>query len=359
MNNLTLDENTRLYEPTTRRAGARAYSPGELVRFDERDGAVQAGAVLRVESIDPEGAFVRLRRRSGELIDWAPKSSVQVFAPVIGEVKRGTVLEWSNDRSDLGVQSGDLALVVGVDPAQGVTVRSKKNGETQLHLEPGAWHYAVTKDGVVGHLREASQHRLEPYRDVDPTPEKPTHDRPFDELARPYSLVTHGAPPPLDVFSNGDVVYFAASRDQRIPENHVFTVQGVREGRLRLVDGRELSGDPSTTRDVWWRPSERDEVRLYTPATALAAQDLIAWRRDDPTLLIKRGTYSEVLEVRPRQVVVTGVTSTPEVLPVDRGRWAARWHPQNESWRLDRIPARERIRDVATQTRPLGLALGL
>ena len=359
MNSLTLDESTRLYEPTARRLEARAYSRGELVRFKERDGAIPSGAVLRVESIDPEGAFVRLERRSGELIDWTPKASVEVFAPVLGEVKRGTVLEWSADRADLGVKSGDLALVVGVHPADGVTVRSHRNGETQLHLEPGAWHYAVTKDGIVGHLREATEHRLESYRDVDPAPDKPTHERPFDELARPYSLVTHGSPPPLEVFSNGDVVYFAASRDQRIPDNHVFTVQEVRDGRLRLVDGRDLGGEASTTRDVWWRPTLRDEVRLYTPATAVAAQDLIAWRRDDAALLVRRGSYSEVLEVRPRELVVTGVTSTPEVLPVDRARWAPRWHPENASWRLDRIPARERIRDGTRAVKSLGLAMGL
>lgn len=356
MSDLILDRWGTVFEETPRRPDARLYSPGELVRFLSSEERILPGTVLRVSGVKPEQNIVQLQRKSGVVLAWTPTRAVQVFSESSAEVKVGSVFEWRKDHQDHGVRAGDLARIVEVHPTRGVTVRAHKSGESVLALEPGVWHYAVDRDGVVGHLRARGEHRLEPYRDLDPVPEKASHDLAFDDLVKAFSLVTHGAPPPIDTYERGDLVYFAESRQTEIPDNHVFRVDLVDHvrGNLRLVQGRELSVNPEDAPDMTWQPRADDQVRVYKFARSIAAQDLVMWQRDDPKLLVRRGSFSEVVRVKPYNLVVTGFTSTPEVLHVDRDRWTAHFHPGNDAWRLRRGRGVERAREHVPA---LGLAI--
>ena len=69
------------------------------------------------------------------------------------------------------------------------------------------------------------------------------------------------------------------------------------------------------------------------------------WKRDDPKLLVRRGDYAEVLDVEPRGIALTGVTSTPEVLQFDRERWSPSFHRENETWHLSKIEGRNRVQE--------------
>lgn len=347
----------RLYSETKRQPDARLFAVGELVRFPEPEAKFAAGTVLRVAEIDGPNRVVHLRRKSGVTIGWAPTATTQVFSPSIGEIRRGTILEWISDQPEHGIERHDLARVVEVTPEAGVAIRSHKLGEVSLELDPGVWHYAINREAVVAHLRGTGTHRLESYRDHDPLPEAPTHQASFDQLAKPFSLTTHGCPPDLETLARGDLVYFASTSSE-IPDNHAFVISEInpRRRRVRLVRGQEVTAQPERSGDLWWEPRKDDEVRLYKPAHSVAAQDLVVWRRDDPKLLVRRGDYAEVLQVQPRGVAVTGVTSTPELLRFDKERWSPRFHRENDAWHLSRVEGRSRRRDQSHELRGMMLA---
>lgn len=344
------------YSEAKRQPDARLFAVGELVRFPQREGQFAAGTVLQVVLVDGAKSLVHLRRRNGETIPWKPSGRAQVFSRSDSDVRRGSILKWTSDQPEYGIQRHDLARVVEVKPGRGVTIRSRKLGEVSFELDPGVWHNAITLEGVVAHLRGSGRHRLEPYRDHDPVPEEPTHRELFNQLARPFSLTTHGCPPNLGALSRGDLVYFA-STSSAIPDNHAFVISEIdpRRRRVRLVHGREVSAQPEKSGDFWWEPRKDDEVRLYKPAHSVAAQDLVVWRRDDPKLLVRRGDYAEVLQVQPVGVAVTGVTSTPELLRFDTERWSPRFHRENDAWHLSRVEGRSRQRDQSHEIRGMML----
>lgn len=354
-----LDGSIRQYQETHRVPDARLFKPGDLVRFRQVENGLAAGTVLRVSSVNKSNQTVELRRKNGKTVLWKPSETVEVFERGDGEVKVGTILEWGRDSVDARMQSGDLARVLSVDPQRGVTIASRKRGEVTLQLDAGTWHYSITRDETIGHHRERGPHRLEPYRDVDPIPETTTHEESIDRLARPFSLKTHGSPPPIDALARGDLVYVTASRSE-IPDNHVFVVAEIdrKRGRVRLVEGRELSAQPGRSADVWWRPRPDDEVRLYKPAKTLAAQDLLVWKRDDATLLVRQGEYAEVVQVFGDRVAVSGMTSTPDVLEFDQTIWRARHDRQTDSYHLTRAEQRSRAKPLTHElTETLQMAL--
>src|SRR5687768_7967317 len=95
MKQLALTRDVHHYHEAKRRPDARLFAVGELVRFPERENQFGAGTVLRVAGVDGPNQIVHLRRKNGETLEWKPSATAQIFSRSDGEVRPGTILEWS------------------------------------------------------------------------------------------------------------------------------------------------------------------------------------------------------------------------------------------------------------------------
>lgn len=283
---------------------------GDLVRLP-------SGITLRITAVDPATGVVHARRKGGAIVSGKLDDTHEVFARVEGELRAGMILEWPS------YPEHGLARITDVSPIYGLMLqwgrRVPGHQPQQLSLDPGLWYYAIGGDGHVLYRRERLRRS---FADIGDLPPGLTHDWSLTKLGEPFALRTFGAPPSLQYIKRGDLIYIGTARYDA-PANHVFVIAGVDpdRGRLKLIMGREHCAQATPCADLWWRPAATDEVRVYKPAKTIARKDLLVWKFEYTDLKVRRGDYTEVLEVLEDRVAVTGVTSTPEVLSFDPARW--------------------------------------